>query len=67
MKAKEIRAMNDNELSARLVELKKELMKINAEVAVATTKNPGRLGQIKRTIAKIYTISNEKKGGQIKA
>ena len=37
MKAKEIRGMDVKGLDEKLVELKKELIKINAQVAVGTT------------------------------
>ena len=59
MKVKEIRAMNKTDLDSRLVELKKDLMKIKAEVSVSNPKNPGRVKQIKRTIARIITVQNK--------
>lgn len=59
MKAKEIRAANKEELSLRLHELKKDLMKLNSEVAVSNPKSPGKIRKIKRAIARILTISSE--------
>ena len=62
MKAKEIRSMNKEDLRAKLEELKKELIKINAQISTGTTpKSPGQVKQIKKNIAKILTILNEQK------
>ena len=57
MKTKELRVMNELGLENKLIELKKELMKINSQIAIGTVpKSPGKVGEIKRTIAKILTI-----------
>ena len=67
MKAKELKVMNDSDLDSKLIELKKELMKINSQIAVGTVpKNPGKVKDIKRTIAKILTIKNQNRGGSKK-
>jgi len=61
MKVKEIRAMNKEDLTSKLGELRKELSKDNAQVATGTTpKNPGQLKKTKKTIARILTIINQK-------
>ncbi len=61
MKVKEIRSMSEEELNSKLEELKKELVKINAQIATGTTpKSPGQVKQIKKNIAKILTIIHEK-------
>ncbi|MBI2647676.1 50S ribosomal protein L29 [Candidatus Woesearchaeota archaeon] len=63
MKAKQLRLMGELDLENKLVELKKELMKINSQVATGTIpKNPGKIRVIKRTIARILTIKNQKGG-----
>ena len=62
MKAKELKAMNELDLESKMIELKKELMKINSQIAIGTIpKSPGKVREIKRTIAKILTI--KQKGG----
>ncbi len=62
MKTKEIRSMNKEDLNAKLEELRKELIKVNAQVSTGTTpKSPGQVKQIKKNIAKILTILHEKK------
>ena len=57
------------DLKNKMIELKKELIKINAQVATGTTpKSPGKIRQMKRTIARILTImSNKTKEGMKKA
>jgi large subunit ribosomal protein L29 len=57
MKAKDLRSMPKEDLDSKLIELKKELIKHNAQIATGTTpKSPGQIKQIKKTIAKIMTI-----------
>ncbi len=61
MKAKELRSMNEAELENKSIELKKELMKSNSQVAIGTVpKNPGKIKEMKKAIAKIITIRKEK-------
>ena len=61
MKAKEIRSTEKGILNEKLIELKKELLKMNAQIAIGTAiKNPGQARKIKKTIARIMTISQEK-------
>ena len=61
MKIKEIRGMSKEDLNAKLEELRKELVKVNAQIATGTTpKNPGHVKQVKKNIAKIITILKEK-------
>jgi large subunit ribosomal protein L29 len=61
MKIKEIRGMDRESLNSKLSDLKKELIKINAQVAIGTTpKSPGQVKAIKKTIAKILTVLKEK-------
>ena len=68
MKFKELRVMNEIDLKNKVLELKKELMKINSQIAVGTVpKNPGKVKELKRTIARIITIETQKnKHGGIK-
>ena len=61
MKIKEIRNMDTASLNEKLTELKKELVKVNAQVAIGTAlKNPGQVRIIKKTLARILTLSTEK-------
>ena len=61
MKTKEIRSLDKNTLDEKKIELKKELVKMNAQVAIGTAlKSPGQVKEIKKNIARILTIENEK-------
>lgn len=61
MKFKEITAMKKEELEAKLAELRKELIKNNAQIATGTNpKSPGQTKQIKKNIAKILMVLNRK-------
>jgi len=59
----ELTQMNEKALDDKLIELKKELIKINAQVAIGTVpENPGKIKEIKRTIARINTLKKLKGG-----
>jgi large subunit ribosomal protein L29 len=61
VKAKEIRKMKYEELEKKLNELRLELAKERAQIkAGGSVKNPGKIKQIKRSIARILTIKKEK-------
>lgn len=65
MKVKELKVMNDVDLENKIIELKKEMMKLNSQIAIGTLpKSPSKVREIRRTIAKILTIKN--KGGNKK-
>ena len=62
MKLKEIRVMSNKELNDKLADLRKDLIKLNAQVSTGTSpKSPGQIRQLKRTIAKILTINKSKR------
>lgn len=62
MKAKELKSMSDQELKEKLSDLKKELMKHNAQISTGTTpKSPGQVKETKKTIARILTVLGGKK------
>ena len=57
----EIKNMDIKTLNEKLISLKKELVKINAQIAMGTLpENPGRIKEVKRTIARIMTKLNKK-------
>ena len=61
MKIKELKSLSNVELDEKLMEIRKELIKLNAQVSTGTApKSPGKIRQIKRTVARILTIKNEK-------
>jgi len=62
MKTKELRGLGKEDMKNRLEELRKELIKHNAQIATGTVpKSPGQVKQTKKTIARILTILKEKK------
>ena len=62
MKIKELRGLSEEDKKIRLNELRKELIKHNAQIATGTIpKSPGQVKQTKKTIARILTIINEEK------
>jgi len=62
MKVKELKVLHNNELQEKLEELRKELMKQRAQIAIgATPKNPGKVRAVKRSIARIITIMSGRK------
>jgi len=57
IKKNEFLSMKEDHLKERLNQLKKELLKLNAQRAIKTTlESPGKIKSIKKTIAKINTI-----------
>ena len=54
--------MSEKQLDERMIELRKELIKVNAQVSTGTVpENPGNVKNIKKTIARILTIKTQKK------
>lgn len=61
MKLKTIREFNDEDLDAKLTELKAQLSKLRSEGAKGTLKkDTGSIRWIRRDIARILTISKER-------
>lgn len=62
MKTKELRSLQRKELEDRLSESRLELVKLEAQVAMHTQiKNPGHIRRLKRNMAQMLTILNERK------
>ena len=60
MKATELRAMTVEQLDAKLTELKKELFNLRFQHAINQLENPHKLEDVKRDIARVMTVLNEK-------
>jgi ribosomal protein L29 len=61
IKNKDIHGMSKEEIVSRLNELKKELIKLNAQRAVGTvSKNPLQINQIRKTVAKLTAELSKK-------
>lgn len=60
-RSKEVAALGKTELSGRLSELRKELMKMNAQVAIgAPPKKSATIRTIKKNIARVLTAMRRK-------
>jgi len=63
LRTKDIRKMDDKGIEKQLRELNLELSKEKANIHIgANVTSPGRLKEIRKTIARIKTIKNEKRG-----
>lgn len=59
-RTKQIREMSDKDRDSRLSEIKLDLMKETGGIKMGKpVKNTGRIGELKRSIARILTIKNE--------
>ncbi|MEW6605814.1 MAG: 50S ribosomal protein L29 [Thermoproteota archaeon] len=62
LKLKTLREMNDQDLADKLAELKADLAKLNLEKSKGTLKKQtGNIKWIKRDIARMMTLLNERK------
>ena len=61
--AEEIRALGEDEIVTRLREAKEELFNLRFQVATGQLDNNRRLQQIRRDIARIYTVLRERELG----
>lgn len=62
MKFKDIANMSDADRKKTVSDSKAELIKLNGQSATGTTpKSPGRIKQLKKTIAQVLTFQNQQK------
>ena len=59
MKASEIRAMTNEELEAKLKDLKAELFNLRFQLAINQLDNPMRISAVKKDIARVKTVLRE--------
>ena len=60
MKASEMRDLDDNELTKRLAELRKELFGLRFSNATGELDNTAALGRAKRDLARALTVARER-------
>jgi len=61
MKDLDFTKMSKDEITAKVIELRKELIKLNAQTATGTTpKNPMQIRTIKKNIARLFTALKNK-------
>ena len=61
MKVQEIKALTAEELQKKLTELKDELFHLRFQLAINQLDNPHKITEVKRDIARVYTVLNETK------
>jgi len=64
LKAVDVRAMTDDQLQDKVTELKKEQFNLRFQQATGQMENTARYGKIRRDIARIRTVQNERKSQQ---
>ena len=60
MKINEIREMSSQDLEKKLKELKQELFNLRFQHAINQLDNPHKIADVKRDIARVMTLLNEK-------
>lgn len=60
MKANDIRNMTEAEINAKIISLQEELFKMRFEQKTGRVEKPHRIGEIKKDLARSYTILKEK-------
>ena len=63
LKKKQLKEMNDADIVSRLGELRLELAKDRGQIAIGgSPSNPGRVREVRKTIAKILTEQKRRSG-----
>lgn len=61
LRTEEMREMDVNELRERLNDLQKEMVEERGQIEVGGfAENPGRIKEMRKTIARIHTVLNER-------
>ncbi|RJQ07302.1 MAG: 50S ribosomal protein L29 [Bacillota bacterium] len=60
MKVDQVRQLSDDELAAKLKELKEELFNLRFQMATGQLDNPMRLRAVRKDIARVKTIQRER-------
>jgi len=63
MKAAKWREFTEDELQQKARELNEEIFNLRFQLSMGMAKNPSRLGQARKDLARAQTVLREKKGG----
>ncbi len=63
-RASELRELNDEELAHRLEEAREEMFSLRFQLAVGKQDNSARLGYVRREVARVLTLQNERQTGR---
>ena len=61
MKFKELKVMKDDELKVKESDLRKEIFNLAVQKSLGALENPKRIKAVRKSIARIKTIFNERK------
>ncbi len=61
MKFKELKAMKEDELKVKESDLRKEIFNLVVQKSLGSLENPKRIKAVRKSIARIKTIYNERK------
>ena len=61
--AADLRGLSRDELNAKVVELKEELFNLRFQSAVGQLESHGRLREVRKDIARVYTVIQERNLG----
>ncbi len=64
MKATEIKGLSNEELNAKLMDLKRDLFYLRMQHATNQLDNPIKINEVKKNIARIKTVIREKELGR---
>ncbi|PYN63002.1 MAG: 50S ribosomal protein L29 [Candidatus Rokuibacteriota bacterium] len=62
MKAAKWRDLSDEELKQKARELSEEVFNLRFQLSMGMAKNPSRLSQARRDLARAFTVLRERKG-----
>ena len=63
MKTSEIRKMSTEEINAKITEIKDELFDLRMKQSTGAAEKPHKINEGRKTIARLKTVLNERKGG----
>ncbi|MCW5682703.1 MAG: 50S ribosomal protein L29 [Xanthobacteraceae bacterium] len=66
MKVEDVRQLTPDQLTDKIAELKKEQFNLRFQKATGQLENTGRVRQVRRDIARLSTVANEKRAAGAK-
>lgn len=64
MKISEIRKMSNEDVNKKIVELKTQLFDLRMKQATGNLDKPHKINELRKTIARLKTVLNEKDGSE---
>lgn len=62
-RAGDLRQMNDDELATHLAETREEMFTLRFQLAMGKQDNSARLGQVRREVARVLTLQQQRTAG----